>query len=247
MHQLKFQVCRDSLQHLLNSIESTPRLIGMKGELSTSVDMNSRRVYGSCGVTYANNFYFYGGEHDYKRQVLQLVDCVLKPLRPLVWDHIHGACGSSNGQIVLCFDYKWESTRKCHRATNPHGPFRRTEYSMFDHRYTALATSYGNSLMLPYFKTKFNFLDGFLAVGSYSPDNVKAELFNFETGSWTEVADYPFSNGVISHYDMLFIPDLSAYFVIGGWNDWGSSATIAMFKEDVWSDVGHLNEARDVS
>ena len=92
-------------------------------------------------------------------------------------------------------------------------------------------------------------VDGFLAVGSYSSSepNVKAELFNFETGSWTEVADYPFSNGLISHYDMLFIPDLSAYFVIGGKNDWGSSATIAMFKEDVWSDVGHLNEVRYVS
>ena len=86
-----------------------------------------------------------------------------------------------------------------------------------------------------------------MAVGSFDPDNAKAELFDFETGGWTIVSDYPFGNGVVSNYDMLYVPQLSACFVIGGWTGWDYSATVAKFQNDLWSDAGQLNEARSVS
>ena len=82
-----------------------------------------------------------------------------------------------------------------------------------------------------------------------SPDHVKAELFDLSTGQWEDVADYPFSNaGSISSYDMTFIPEMSAYIVIGGSADFFSSplTTIAKFHDGVWSKVGQLNTARSV-
>ena len=92
-------------------------------------------------------------------------------------------------------------------------------------------------------------LDGFLAVGSYNPENVNAEKFDFETGSWTTADDYPYSDGVaFSYYDMLFIPEMAAYIVIGGVDDdIYAISTIGMFRNDDWSPAGQLNTARAVN
>ena len=94
---------------------------------------------------------------------------------------------------------------------------------------------------------KFFILDDFLAVGSYTPDNVKAEMFDYGTGSWTTVPDYPFASGSgFGYYDMIYVPATSAYYVIGGF-DGNNLATIAMFKNGAWSEAGQLNTARHVS
>ena len=87
-----------------------------------------------------------------------------------------------------------------------------------------------------------------MAVGSYYPENVNAEKFDFETGSWTTADDYPYSDGVaISYIDMLFIPEMAAYIVIGGVDyDRNAMSTIGMFRNDVWSEAGQLNTARSV-
>ena len=90
-----------------------------------------------------------------------------------------------------------------------------------------------------------------MAVGSCSPYNNRAEVYNFETTKWTTVAHYPFRASVFS-YGMVFIPEIKATVVIGGSdpNDYGSYLTqIAMFSHDdnIWIDAGQLNEARYVS
>ena len=92
----------------------------------------------------------------------------------------------------------------------------------------------------------FFILDGFLAVGSYSPNNVKAEVYEFGMDAWTIVEDYPYAAGFIVDYDMVYIPATSAYYVIGG-NDGGDLSTIGMFKNGAWSEAGQLNTARQVS
>ena len=88
-----------------------------------------------------------------------------------------------------------------------------------------------------------------MAVGSYSPENVKAEEFDFETGSWTIADDYPYSDGLaIERYEMLFIPEMAAYIVIGGENsDRYVMSTIGMFRNGDWSKAGQLNTARSVN
>ena len=88
-----------------------------------------------------------------------------------------------------------------------------------------------------------------MAVGSFNPGNVKAEEFDFETGSWTTADDYPYSDGsAIDRYDMLFIPEMAAYIVIGGEDgDYYDLGTIGMFRNDDWSPAGQLNTARAVN
>ena len=64
---------------------------------------------------------------------------------------------------------------------------------------------------------------------------------------WTTEFDYPFGDGdYVGAYDMLYIEEQSAYFVIGGFS--GSNlATIAKFENSVWSFAGNLKWARNVS
>ena len=45
---------------------------------------------------------------------------------------------------------------------------------------------------------------------------------------------------------MIFLPEMSAYFVIGGY-DYENYATVAKFQEGAWSNAGQLITGRDVS
>lgn len=94
------------------------------------------------------------------------------------------------------------------------------------------------------FTNCFVILDALFAVGSNGPLHVKAELYYYGTGYWTTVNDYPYSSGSgLYDYDMIFIDQLSSYFVIGGSN---ALTTIAKFHNGAWSNAGRLNAARDV-
>ena len=92
----------------------------------------------SCGVTHENNFFIYGG----LRQVLQLIDCSLSYIGSIPFNHDLGACDTSNGVIVLCFDYY--DTKQCRKATQPLGEWNDMALSKYDHRFTQIATSTGN-------------------------------------------------------------------------------------------------------
>ena len=85
-----------------------------------------------------------------------------------------------------------------------------------------------------------------MAVGSFSPYNNKAEVYDFVTDDWTTVQDYPYGDEYVYNYDMVYVPATSAYYVIGGY-DGSELKTIAMFKNGAWSEAGQLNTARSVS
>ena len=85
-----------------------------------------------------------------------------------------------------------------------------------------------------------------MAVGSCNPNNVKAELYDFGTGDWTTVRDYPSDAEYVAYYDMVYVPATSAYYVIGGYSG-GFLSTIGMFKNGAWYDAGRLNTGRSVS
>ena len=86
-----------------------------------------------------------------------------------------------------------------------------------------------------------------MAVGSLWPFNIKAEVYDFGTGDWTTVRDYPYAAGFFADYDMVYVPATSAYYVIGGSNGYNGLAKIGMFKNGAWSEAGQLNTARPVS
>ena len=87
-------------------------------------------------------------------------------------------------------------------------------------------------------------------MSSYNPDNLKSELFDFGTGEWKTVDDYPFTSSRVTSYVMIYIPETLSYLVIGG-SDGGTEivvlSQIARFKGGKWSDAGRLNFARRVS
>ena len=86
-----------------------------------------------------------------------------------------------------------------------------------------------------------------MAVGSFFPENVKAEVYDFGTGDWTTVQDYPYGGGFFVSNAIVYVPATSAYYVVGGKSDGGDLSEIGMFKNGVWSLAGHLNTARSVS
>ena len=132
-------ICTAGEQHLISTV----------GELSTSIDFNRAEVLFSCAVTHGNKFYIYGAEI-HKRQVIQLVDCGLKSIGTLPFDHYYGACGSQalsySGAhvdlILLCFDYT--DVKQCRYATEPLGPWNVMTESTWHHQETSIATTPGN-------------------------------------------------------------------------------------------------------
>ena len=95
-------------------------------------------------------------------------------------------------------------------------------------------------------------LDGFLTVGSGNPYHKKAELYEFGTGAWLEVDDYPIEGTSVFNYDMVFIPETSSYYVIGGQykgagEESGPASQIGKFTNGFWSDAGQLKSVRIVS
>ena len=138
----KHFIMKSNLETNSNSGQrNTPRLIGEMDELSTAFDLNGQEVFESCGVTHENNHYIYGGDEN-KRQVLQLIDCSLSLIGTIPFNHEWGACDSSNGIIVLCFDIN--NYKRCRQATTPLGEWRELTPSTYEHRITHIATSPGN-------------------------------------------------------------------------------------------------------
>ena len=86
-------------------------------------------------------------------------------------------------------------------------------------------------------------------------------MYAFGTGAWTEVEDYPYVEPgakQISGYEMIYIPEASSFFVIGGEIggrfdfDLSQVARFEVlgspqFSSGTWYDVGQLNHARRVS
>ena len=89
-------------------------------------------------------------------------------------------------------------------------------------------------------------------MGSGEPWHKKAELYEFGTSSWLNVDDYPFGRTWVFDYHMVFIPETSSYYVVGGedgvaFQGAGYLSQIGKFKDAAWSDGGRLNVPRSVS
>ena len=68
-------------------------------------------------------------------------------------------------------------------------------------------------------------------------------MFTLDTGSWTDIPDYPSTTSYISFTHSLYIEQESAFYVIGGDNTAHLSA-IFKFDGTNWSAAGALNTAR---
>ena len=95
-------------------------------------------VFGSCAVTYKDQFFVYGG-YDRKRQIAKVTNKSLRNVGSLPFDFREGGCSSTTDKIFLCFVYGgW---RTCYKTTNPFGQFEETRKSKYKHRLIKFASS----------------------------------------------------------------------------------------------------------
>ena len=103
-------------------------------------------MYYSCGVTYENTHYIFGG-FEQTRQVLQLtLNCGLDVIGEMPFETMSaGACGTLGSDIVLCFD----ENRLCRYSPTPTGSeWRNMSLSTHEHRSVSIATSSGSTFYL---------------------------------------------------------------------------------------------------
>ena len=97
-----------------------------------------------------------------------------------------------------------------------------------------------------------------MAVGDGGYENKKSEIYSFASNARTDVADYPYGDGSISQFVMLYLEDMDAYLVIGGTSggiparrrrntDIDAVGEITKFQNGEWSKIGKLNHPRSVS
>ena len=132
----------DTKDQSKNWIKShTPRLIDTASELSTSFDLNGKELYQSCGVTFQNKYFVFGGVKD-KHQIIELEDCSLTTIGNLDFNYHRGACDSTDKVIVLCFDY--HDGKRCRQSSLSTGPWYEMALSSHYHCQTSIATSPGS-------------------------------------------------------------------------------------------------------
>ena len=111
--------------------------------MPTNFDLSNQKVENSCGVTFQNKHFIFGGRKSNARQILQLDDCRLINIGSLAFDH-DGACGSTNGVMVLCFNNAENGDgKRCRQASSPTEQWSEVALSMYEHRHTSVATSKG--------------------------------------------------------------------------------------------------------
>ena len=124
-------------------------LIDTTGELSTTFDLNGHKIAGSCGVTFRNEYFIFGGspkaEVQNSRRILQLQDCGLIQINSdLSFDHRSGPCGSTNEVIILCFNNDDpDDFKRCRQSSSPSGQWNELTFSTYSHHATAIAPSPG--------------------------------------------------------------------------------------------------------
>ena len=126
-----------------------PRLIDTVGELSTTFDLNGQEVHNSCGVTFQNEHFIFGGDQK-KRQILKVNQCGLISIGSTPFDHFRGACGSTDDVILLCFNEEdgGEDAKRCRKASTPKGPWTQIQFSIYEHRAQQSANSPGTNYLI---------------------------------------------------------------------------------------------------
>ena len=95
----------------------------------------------SCALTFRNENYVFGGL-DEKRQISKIVNCQLKNIGQLEFDHYYGGCANvADEKIYLCFNFATDDAKKCRVASSPASQFEEIAQSVSEHRWTRVAAS----------------------------------------------------------------------------------------------------------
>ena len=98
----------------------------------------------SCSLTYQNQFYLFGGDQGYARQISKLNGCSIERIGDLAFESVWGGCANVNDErIYLCFSRDKSDYKVCRYATDPLGEFTLAEQSIHPHQGIRIAASKG--------------------------------------------------------------------------------------------------------
>ena len=102
---------------------------------------DNTEVFHSCGLTFKNQHFVFGGS-SFKAQISQIIDCQLKQIGTLAFNHDYGGCANvRNNQIYLCFNDSSFDRKKCRVANSPTDQFEHITRSIYEHNYIRIAAS----------------------------------------------------------------------------------------------------------
>ena len=94
----------------------------------------------SCSMSWKNQFYLFGGDLSYNKQISRLDKCRLSRVGSLDFPfHYSGCANMANKKLFLCFDMSYLKT--CYYSTDPLGKFKKTSDSFHSHRHIKIASS----------------------------------------------------------------------------------------------------------
>ena len=147
-------------------------------------------AYHSCSLTWRIEMFTFGGNDD-AYQISKLVGYKLLRRGKLSFQFNYGTCTNMAGRkLFFCFDYL--NAIGCHWSRRPLGPSEHVPIGSYTHRRIRISSSEGNFIYCRFFNSSRKKLDDILAVGSLESHN-KAEIFNDDSNTWTNVPDYPYS------------------------------------------------------
>ena len=174
-----------------------PVLADINGNVSPSLSFEIESgtfVRGSCGVEFKGDFYVYGSAQDGSyRQIAKVVDCSLKTIGTLPFDHYFGSCATTSNQVFLCFDMLSDA-QTCYLTKEPTGQFSQVTKSGFQHRLMRIAANEGTFISSGFREVKF-IPDTMLACGSWSPTTTDCEIYKINDDKWETIESYPFELG----------------------------------------------------
>ena len=99
------------------------------------------QVSGSCGVTWRNQLFIFGG-NNHTRQISKLSSCKLEKVAELDFDfHIGGCASQSDEKIWICFGREESNFKKCRFSYDPKTNFTLINDSLYTHGNTRIAAS----------------------------------------------------------------------------------------------------------
>ena len=115
---------------------------GRQDQISCFSYDEKTEIYGSCSLTWQNNFYVFGGETNI-RQISKVIDKKLTKIGSLDFDHRYGACSVMGmDELYLCFNYaNRNESSLCRTSENPLGEFYEIVESNYEHRLIKTAAS----------------------------------------------------------------------------------------------------------
>ena len=113
---------------------------GRQDELSCFTHDEDSATDNSCGLTWKNMLYIFGGEETKKQQISKLVRYKMQVIGNLPFEFDRGACTNmASRKFFLCFEiYDY---RRCHWSTDPLGDYNDVPQSFHDHRRITISSS----------------------------------------------------------------------------------------------------------